>query len=297
MTSMHSVTCAALFLGAFAASPAVAYHRQAAPVTVEVVDERGQSFEEFPLSNSGRDTYRAWLKARRGAAYRIRVRNQSGERVGVVIAVDGRNIISGQRSNLTPRESMYVLGPWESGDYRGWRTNLREVHEFYFTEWPDAYAESFGDRSAQGVIAMAVYRDRDWQARLEQERREQQLRDQELRRRQSERYSGGAAAPEAAADAAASRNAPAPGRANEKAEASAAPPGTGFGERRYDPAQRVEFRAERLPVSRSFLKYEWAETLCRKGISCDGQHEPKRHNRFWPDDTYGFAPYPTQRGE
>lgn len=295
MRSLHSVTCAALFLGAFAASAAVAYHPQASSVTVEVVDERGQSFEEFPLTNSGRDTYRAWLKARRGAGYRIRVRNQSGERVGVVIAVDGRNIITGKRSDLAPRESMYVLGPWESGDYRGWRTNLREVHEFYFTEWPDSYAEAFGDRSAQGVIAMAVYRDRDWQARLEQERREQELRDQEQRRQRGERYSGGAA-PEAAADSSASGSAPAASRANEKA-AAAAPPGTGFGDRRYDPAQQVEFRAERQPMSRSFLKYEWAETLCRKGISCDGPREPKRHNRFWPNDTYGFAPYPPGRGD
>lgn len=290
MGSRHSVTCAALILGAMAVGESAAYPSPAAPVSVEVVDEHGVKFEEFPLSNNSRDVHRAYLQARRGATYRIRVRNHSGERVGVVIAVDGRNIISGQRSDLTPRESMYVLGPWESGDYRGWRTNLQEVHEFYFTEWPDSYAEAFGDSSAQGVIAMAVYRDRDWQARLEQERLEQ-----ERRRQYDQRMDRGAHPPEAAADAAAGRSAPAPGRANEKASAAAAPPGTGFGEQRYDPAQQVEFRAERRPMSRSILKYEWAETLCRKGISCDGHRVPKRSNRFWPEDGYGFAPHPPTR--
>ena len=289
MNKVHSVTWAALLLaGSFATHAAAAYNP--AGVTVEVLDARGRNFREYPLTNSGASTYRAYLRARRGAPYRIRVSNRTGERVGVVIAVDGRNIVSGQRSDLRPQEAMYVLEPWESGDYRGWRTNLNDVHEFYFTEWQDSYAEAFGDRSAQGVIAMAVYRDRDWQRRLEEER---QLQDE--RRRYDGQSSGENTAPGPLRDKAASASRAEQSKA--AGAAAAAPPGTGFGERHYDPARRVEFAAESRPMSRSFIKYEWPETLCRKGIACDDEYprERRRRNRFWPDDGYGFAPYPPGR--
>lgn len=288
MNKAYSVTWVALLLaGSLAARPAAAY--DPAGVAIEVLDARGRGFSEYPLTGSGSGTYRAYLKARRGAPYSIRVSNRTGERVGVVIAVDGRNIVSGQRSDLRPREAMYVLEPWESADYRGWRTNLNDVHEFYFTEWHDSYAEAFGDRSAQGVIAMAVYRDRDWRRRLEDERRLQ-----EQQRRYQEPESGAIPAPGPLHDKAGA------GRAAEQSKSAAdaaAPPGTGFGERRYDPARRVEFSAENRPMSRSFIKYEWPETLCRKGIACDDEYpRGRRHrNRFWPDDGYGFAPYPPRR--
>lgn len=269
----HSVMwiCAALLGCGTPDDDALAYY-QPAPVSVEIVDERGRRFDAYPLTESRDDTFRAYVKARRGASYRIRVSNRSGERVGVVLAVDGRNIISGARSDLKPRESMYVLEPWETNEYRGWRTSIDEVHEFFFTEWPNSYAErTFGDRSAQGVIAMAVFRDRDWQRQIE----EQRLRD-EASSRESERR---AHAPDKSV-----------------AGAAAAPPGTGFGERRYEPARRVEFQAENSPLSRSFLKYEWPDTLCRKGIACDDWDgpQPRRRNRFWPDGNGGFAPYPAR---
>jgi hypothetical protein len=50
-------------------------------------------------------------------------------------------------------------------------------------------------------------------------------------------------------------------------------------------------------MSRSFIKYEWPETLCRKGIACDDEYprERRHRNRFWPDDGQGFAPYPPGR--
>ena len=47
--------------------------------------------------------------------------------------------------------------PYGTQDYAGWRANLDAINEFYFTDWSDSYAEAFGDRSARGVIAVAVY--------------------------------------------------------------------------------------------------------------------------------------------
>ncbi|MBA4395718.1 MAG: hypothetical protein C0407_19365, partial [Desulfobacca sp.] len=70
----------------------------------------------------------------------------------------------------------------------------------------------------------------------------------------------------------------------------AAQPGTGFGEGQYSPSVRVEFEPEAFSAERHFLKYEWRETLCRKGImDC---RQP--HNRFW-DERRDYAPYPPHR--
>jgi len=220
-------------------------------VTVEIVDERGRRFEQFPVQTGG-DAYRAYLQAERGETYRIRIRNHTGERLGVVVAVDGRNIISGKRSELDRREPMYVLSPHEREELAGWRTSLDDVHEFYFTDWKDSYAEAFRDRTAKGVIAVAVYR--------------------EIRKEERYRKS---VPPEASAK-----------RSDEA--------GTGFGDRRYDPAVRVDFDAERYASSQVFLKYEWRETLCRKAVvRCERGRD---RNRFWDDDDdLAFAPYPPRR--
>jgi hypothetical protein len=63
--------------------------------------------------------------------------------------------------------------------------------------------------------------------------------------------------------------------------------GTGFGEAQYSPVVRVEFEPERMSIQKTLFKYEWRETLCRKGIlQCD----QNRKNRLWDQEAY--APYP-----
>ena len=250
--SMRYVMGPVLLLLAFSGQADARY--EPGDVTVEVVDDRGGRFEQFPVASGG-DAYRAYLQAERGASYRIRIRNHTGERLGVVVAVDGRNIISGKRSDLERGEPMYVLAPWQREDFAGWRTSLEDVHEFYFTDWKDSYAEAFRDRSAKGVIAVAVYHEKE----------------QRLRPYHDERKGNAPSSPEASAK-----------RSDEA--------GTGFGDRRNDPAVRVAFDAERNPSSQVFLKYEWRETLCSKGIARCGRQGRER-NRFWDDDL-AFAPYP-----
>ena len=125
-------------------------------MSIEIVDANGQVFREFPV-NARDGALRSYLQAEKGARYQVRVRNTTGERLGLVIAVDGRNIINGAKSDLARSEPMYVLDAWGTQDYAGWRANLDAINEFYFTDWSDSYAEAFGDRSARGVIAVAVY--------------------------------------------------------------------------------------------------------------------------------------------
>jgi len=233
----------------------------ASPVSIEIVDASGQVFREIPV-NARDGAARSYLQAEKGARYQVRVRNSTGERLGLVIAVDGRNIINGAKSELSRNEPMYVLDAWGTQDYAGWRASLDAINEFYFTDWSDSYAEAFGDRSARGVIAVAVYGEVApprpvYQPESKRER------------------SAGASAPSASA------------RADSVAEKSA---GTGYGDRRVDHAVQVEFVARANADSRHFIKYEWRDTLCRKRLIDCGEK-----NRFWDESVLGFAPPPPGR--
>jgi hypothetical protein len=236
------------------------------PVAVEIVAPDGRVFREFPVDTRA-GAWRSYLQAEKGARYEVRVRNGSGERLGLVIAVDGRNIINGEKSGLGRDEPMYVLGGWDSHSYAGWRANLDAINEFYFTEWGDSYAEAFGDRSARGVIAVAVFRE------VAPPRPVYPTEPEEAR---------------GAADTAPAAAPPAREKSVRQSRADSA--GTGYGDRRIDRAVQVEFVARPEPDSRHFIKYEWRETLCRKQVLDCG--EP---NRFWDESTLGFAPPPPRR--
>lgn len=248
---------------------------RASAVDVTVVSDRKGTLSLYPVDSNGRDTYRAYLEAERGEKYGIRIANRTGRRIGVVVAVDGRNIISGQKSHLRNSERMYILDPYESAVYDGWRTARNMVNRFYFTEPGDSYAAAFGDRSAMGVIAVAVYREKEIPPRHSSLDRESGGRSGE------DRSMAGKSAPAAPMGSEGSARAP------QAREESA---GTGFGEESHSPSIRVKFDPERRVAERHFLKYEWRDTLCRKGI-LDCRYS---RNRFWDDDAE-YAPYPPNR--
>jgi hypothetical protein len=233
-------------------------------VSVEVVSDSGAALLTIPHKDfwkGGTRIIKNYLEAKKGEKYSLVIRNSSPERIGVVIAVDGRNIISGKKSDLKPAEDMYIVNVNETGRYEGWRTDQDTVHRFYFTEPDDSYSvRTFNDTSAMGVIAVAVYREKDRQPLIE-----------EMRKRES--------AP----------SAPSAGAAAESKSLAARDEaaGTGFGEGQYSPTVRVAFEPERTPAQKMLVKYEWRETLCKKGIINCGQ---EGRNRLWDEGEY--APFP-----
>lgn len=231
-------------------------------VRVEVVPDRGSPFTVIPHRTFRQDATRVvkqYLEARKGEKCRIVVRNPSARRVGVVIAVDGRNIIDGRKSSLGNSEMMYIVDPYGTANLEGWRTDEDTVHRFYFTDEPDSYtSRTFGDLSAVGVIAVAVYEEKEQQRTFSNKFRKQ--RD--------------------AAEAPA-----APGRS--KSEAA----GTGFGDQHHSPVVRVEFEPEAAAAEKVLIRYEWREILCRKGLV---QCQQESCTRLWDDDHY--APYPPGYG-
>ena len=237
-------------------------------VEVRIRNDSGRELPLYPVSARKTDR-RAYLEAMKGDQYTIVVRNKLNRRVGVVVAVDGRNIISGAKSWLKSSERMYLLEPYEEGEFSGWRANLERINRFYFTDVPDSYAAAFNDESAMGVIAVAVYPEIQRYVLLPELSRPMPSSPLSSQR-ESRKSLADQAAPMAKSESA----------------------GTGYGREEYSPARSVAFDPESRPVEKIFLKYEWHETLCRKGIITCGVPSTEPRNRFWNS---GFAPPPPGR--
>ena len=236
-------------------------------VEVRIVSDSGSEFAKYrayPRCQQEGNFF--YVEAVKGDRYSIQVTNKSGRRMGVVIAVDGRNIITAKKSDLKRNERMYIIGPYETNTFEGWRTGMDRTNRFYFTEQSDSYAEKvFRDGSAMGTIALAVYR----------EKLPEIVPYPDKPSRMNESPAG--AAP----------SAPGESRSADKAKLQKGEEaGTGFGETTYSPARVVQFEPEHGSAEQIVLKYEWRSELCRKGIISCG---PK--NRFWPEDQE-FAPIP-----
>jgi hypothetical protein len=259
------ILIAAAFLAAavsltYAHQPVSSYD----PVRIEVVREDGSTLLSIPhrdFYEGGTHVIKKFLEARKGQNYGIVVRNMTPDRIGVVIAVDGRNIISGKQSDLKNSEQMYVIDGNGYARLDGWRTDNSTVHKFYFTNAADSYsARTFNDTSAMGVIAMAAYREKEKPRQI-------------YRPYKSEGHAPAAAAAERSIRKSAS-----------SLDESA---GTGFGDAQYAPVVRVEFEPEASPVVKTLVKYEWREVLCKKRLLACGKDQG---NRLWDEGSY--APYP-----
>jgi hypothetical protein len=233
------------------------------PVSIEVIGEDGGTLLPIPhrdFQDNGTHIIKKFLEARKGQNYGIVVRNMTPDRIGVVIAVDGRNIISGKQSSLRNSEEMYVIDGHGYARLDGWRTDSSTVHKFYFTEVADSYsARTFNDTSAMGVIAVAVYREK---------------------KRPRPVYK----APRSAGNVPAAAEERASKSMSKSRDESA---GTGFGESMYAPVVQVSFEPAAAPVQKTLFKYEWSDVLCKKGLlACSSE----RGNRLWDEGSY--APFP-----
>jgi len=242
-------------------------------VDVRIISDNGSEFAKHrTYMRVPRDGKYFYVEAVKGERYSIQVTNRSDRRIGVVIAVDGRNIVSGKKSDLARNERMYVIGPYETNTFEGWRTAMDRTNRFYFTEQSDSYAEKvFADASAMGTIALAVYREKLPEVT--------HFRDKPL---------GMQEAPAAAAPRASGESAAADRSEAKKSEQA----GTGFGETTHSPARVVDFEPERAVAEKIVMKYEWRSELCKKGIiGCAGCGGCGPSNRFWPEH-HEFAPVP-----
>jgi hypothetical protein len=226
---------------------------------------------------------RCYIPGEPGHRYAVRMSNRTGERVLVVLSVDGVNAVTGQTAGSD--QAGYVLGPWESAEITGWRKSYSDVAQFVFTALEDSYAARTGRPDNVGVIGIAVFRERHVEPVY------QRPYSPPVAERDDERYDGPYAAERKAAPASATA-APAAQAAGsayggEYAREKAAKDsraqnsyesgsldslakqeiGTGHGAREYAPTSETTFeRMSSSPQQVSELYYDTAEQLVERGI-------------------------------
>ena len=210
---------------------------------LEIVDRAtGQTLEAY--RHRGRD----WVAGDPGERYAVRLVNRTGQRVLVVLSVDGVTAVSGETA--APDQSGYVLEPWERAEIAGWRKSLKEIAQFYFTALPDSYAARTDRPDNVGVIGAAVFR----------EKARPQPAAPYLS--QSAPSAGNEARSAEAADAAGLAAAPA-AKATRESERL----GTGHGEREYAPTRHTGFeRAGGAPAEVVSLRYDSRDNLAARGV-------------------------------
>ena len=224
------------------------------------VDGRGAAL--YPASDG---SGRYYLEAHAGSRYCVSLANRSGERLGVVLTVDGLNAISGERD--AGRGRMYVLDAWQSTTVQGWRTSLQEVRQFTFVDERRSYAARTGQANEKmGWIEVAVYRERRPYVRVAPtpvpyaEPRREAPADEQANRERDRSDARPAAPAQAPGDAAAA------GASREGAAKAQSFPGTGWGDRAHDPVLLVSFEPESTPCQRTTLRYEYRSALVALGI-------------------------------
>lgn len=203
-----------------------------------------------------------WIAGTPGHRYSVRLTNNTGQRVLVVLSVDGINAVSGQTAS--PSQSGYVLDAWQSTEINGWRKSLDDVAQFVFTDLGDSYAARTGRPDNVGVIGAAVFQERQAYRPAYPPPRPYPspypyppyARTQDEAAKAESRAAGNAAP--AAAERA---------RESVAADAAAQTIGTGHGAREWSPVSQTDFvRATRAPAQVVELRYDDYAALVARGV-------------------------------
>ncbi len=184
-----------------------------------------------------------WIAGIPGTRYSVRLTNNTGDRMLVVLSVDGVNAITGESAD--PAQSGYVLGPWQSTEVAGWRKSLEGIAHFEFTHASHSYAARTGRARDVGVIGIAVFEEASQHRRLA-------------------KYAGNARRHEGQAARAAGASAPA---AADDSAATQQALGTGHGAAEWSPVEQTHFlRLSSRPAQLTELRYDAPTRLIALGI-------------------------------
>jgi|CXWL01.1.fsa_nt_gi hypothetical protein len=227
-------------------------------LTVEVqVDGRAA-----PLYRTARSDERRYFEAQRGEEYALCIRNQTNRRVGVLISVDGLNVVSGERSPLVSSEPMYVLDPWETAVIRGWRSSLEHVRQFVFVDEERSYASRTGQENGDlGWIRVLAFEEQPSVSQFDSPWRRQDAAE--------------ADAPRAGMAKPVPQGAPQSLESRRDADSNSFP-GTGWGDRRHDPVRTTWFDPQPRTCDHLVLRYEYARGLAELGIFRERARERDR---------------------
>jgi len=271
-------------------------------VTMEVLVD-GRPLAE--LRNDGR----TYVEARKNRNYTIRLRNDTGGRVAVALAVDGLNTIDAKHTSAKAA-AKWVLSPYETAEIQGWQVDDGHARKFLFTSEEKSYGAWIGDSRNLGVVSAVFFAERsdevccfeprprpygrsgygdDATGSLQGDGR----RDESGSARASgESKAGKAKKPSSSADVAeaeatTSRRGGAVAAPSPKKEERAA---TGMGSRTKHDVQWTRFELDPSPLASVELRYAFRDELVALGIDPDwGTVTPAIRRR---EQSAGFAPDP-----
>jgi hypothetical protein len=123
-----------------------------AGLTVKLLTANGNQITEFAKDG------RIFVEGRKGSKYQILVQNHTHTRIKVIISVDGLDIITGKRA--TPGSGGYVINAYATEIFDGWRINNSQIREFFFTSMQNSYNNKTGnDTNNLGVIGVMAYKE------------------------------------------------------------------------------------------------------------------------------------------
>lgn len=93
-----------------------------------------------------------------GERYAIAVRNQTSERIEVVISVDGLDITDGEEASFEKRG--FVVPAFSEHTFSGFRLDDAEVATFRFGVQGSGYASKIGKAQNVGVIGVAMFQEK-----------------------------------------------------------------------------------------------------------------------------------------
>lgn len=185
-----------------------------------------------------------YIEATRNAEYALRLRNRTGRRLAVALAVDGLNSIDAKTTSAAAA-AKWVLDPWQEITVSGWQTSQRDARRFVFTTETDSYGAWLGRPEQLGVIEAVAFRER------QPSPKPFAIGDSGKSEESSGRSKRQPAAPQAGSTA------------GELSESHAA---TGVGRRVDNPVRRVWLDLEREPSSQIRIRYEYREQLFALGV-------------------------------
>ncbi len=245
-----------------------------------------------------------YFAGQKGQRYDLRLTNNTGDRVEVVVTVDGRDVISGEVGNFKKQRG-YVIDPWGTVLVSGFRQSQDQVAAFRFSDLAGSYTAQMGTPQHAGVVGVAVFREKERSARRHRKRAMQVVQPPpptEPYYRGGGRSSVPSAFPDSPSaasrdEAESAERRPAPRDGGFAPEARTRAPrqlGTAYGESQMSSVEEVAFKRHRRRRPDAFLTvyYDSAEGLMARGVYM-GVPAPYREPQ--PFAQPGFAAPPNGR--
>jgi hypothetical protein len=157
-STMFAAACSAAYADQPLAGPAlpparialgIAPPRIRAPYDVQIMRQSGETLPTYRLRD------RFYVQGNASDRYIIRITNPTDRRIEAVVSVDGLDVIDGENGDL--RKRGYVVPAYGETRIEGFRTSQADVATFRFSSVAGSYAGQKGKARNVGVIAVALF--------------------------------------------------------------------------------------------------------------------------------------------